>query len=83
LNVSVRIRREEDVLGDDDKKFVLFFNVIRGGTEYRWRLRHGTGETIARSAKGYENKRECEEEIESAKTECPGASVLDLTVAAG
>jgi len=44
-------------------------------------LRNDTGKSIAWSARGYKNKRRCEEEIEFVKMEHPDAVVVDLTIA--
>ncbi len=66
---------------DSGKKFMLFWDIAAGRRHYRWRLRNGTGESIAWSARGHNNKWECEEEIEFVKMEHPDAVVVDLTVA--
>ena len=45
--------------------------------EWRWRLRHQTGNVIADSAEGYHNKADAINGIDSVKENAPSAPVED------
>jgi uncharacterized protein YegP (UPF0339 family) len=62
---------------DEGNKFVLYRDV---GDGYRWRLRSPTGETLAASPEGHQEKASCETEMRAAMADHPGAEVLDATV---
>ncbi len=47
--------------------------------EFRWRLVHQNGRTIADSGEGYENKRGAINGIKSVKKNAPGAPIEDKT----
>ncbi|CAA9436885.1 MAG: hypothetical protein AVDCRST_MAG03-3676 [uncultured Rubrobacteraceae bacterium] len=57
-------------------KFVIYQD-FNGG--YRWRLRSRTGQTMASSVKGHNEKRQCEEELGRRRLGCPGVPVRDAT----
>jgi uncharacterized protein YegP (UPF0339 family) len=61
-----------------DLKFVIFRDVNNG---YRWRLRSTSGQTVERSERGYDHKRECEHEVYRLKDDrYPYAKVLDAAI---
>jgi uncharacterized protein YegP (UPF0339 family) len=65
----------------DAKHFVLFWDFTNGRTQYCWRLRDGTGKTLAFSQRRHTSKQECEADMMSTKMKHPGVAVVDLTKA--
>jgi uncharacterized protein YegP (UPF0339 family) len=56
-------------------KFVIFRDVKAG---YRWRLSSASGQTMERSERGHDHKRECEHEVYRIKDDrYPYAKVRD------
>ena len=49
--------------------------------EFRWAFKADNGETIADSAEGYKEKRDCTHGIEVLKQEIAGAKIQDETAA--
>lgn len=60
-------------------KFVLYRDLKTG---YRWRLRSPTGETLAASVSGHQEKPACEADLRAFAAGHPGAGVLDATARA-
>lgn len=55
------------------------FEVYKDGKgEYRWRLKHTNGQTIANGGEGYSSKRSALAGIESVKKNAPDAEVTEL-----
>lgn len=50
-----------------------------GRGEYRWRLKHTNGQTIASGGEGYSSKRSALAGIESVKKNAPDADVVDVS----
>lgn len=53
------------------------YNDSRG--DYRWRLKHANGQTIATGGEGYSSRSTALAGIESVKKNAPAADVKDLT----
>ena len=47
--------------------------------DYRWRYRADTGDIIADSAEGYDNKRDCENGIRIMRTVAPSDDIVDMS----
>ena len=60
------------------KSKIVVYRDLEDG--YRWRLRSGSGETLAASSQGYVDKHSCYEEIRTVMSEHPGADILDVAV---
>lgn len=56
-------------------KFVLFQD---NAGEWRWRLQHSNGNTVADSGEGYKNKGDATHEIENLKAGISAAPVEEL-----
>lgn len=61
-------------------KFELYQD---GKGEYRWRLKHTNGQTIAVGGEGYTTKRSAKAGIESVKKNAPDAEIVEGTTGNG